>query len=341
LFYIWGMKKGVVVLLVVFSWMCGWGQNLVPNFSFEQNDSCPTNENQIRYALGWSNYRYATPDYYNSCSPPDSFGVPYSMFSHQDEPRNCNAYAGLVTYATPHNWYREMIGVQLSQPLVIGQKYFLSFYTVMSEYYLNGIQYGMPSNNIGIRLSTIQYTQSNPCPYDNFAHLRSVAVIDDSVNWHRISGSITADSAYNYLILGNFFDDANTDTIHYSCSSCLNYGSYYLVDDICLSTDSFLCNGGLDTLPCVTSINELNKIAKFNIYPNPASFNSPFTFTYPSTSAKKEIIIYSIHGKEIARYALPQWSSTQTVKLPQMAGGVYVARMVGEGVSANLKFVVK
>jgi hypothetical protein len=79
----------------------------------------------------------------------------------------------------------------------------------------------------------------------------------------------------------------------------------------------------------------------FFLIPNPVPSNSPLTFTYPSTSAKKEIIIYSIHGKEIARYALPQWSSTQTVKLPQMAGGVYVARMAGEGVSALVKFVVE
>jgi hypothetical protein len=76
-------------------------------------------------------------------------------------------------------------------------------------------------------------------------------------------------------------------------------------------------------------------------YPSPTHSNSPLTFTYPSTSAKKEIIIYSIHGKEIARYALPPWSTSQTVRLPQMATGVYVARMVGESESAMVKFVVE
>jgi hypothetical protein len=103
--------------------------------------------------------------------------------------------------------------------------------------------------------------------------------------------------------------------------------------------------GPMDGSPCDTLTTTTNQLSTFNfqlsIYPNPTHSNSPITFTYPSTSAKKEIIIYSIHGKEIARYALPQWSSTQTVKLPQMAGGVYVARMVGEGVNANVKFVVE
>jgi hypothetical protein len=84
-----------------------------------------------------------------------------------------------------------------------------------------------------------------------------------------------------------------------------------------------------------------NSETSINIYPNPTHSNSPITFTYPSTSTKKEIIIHSIHGKEIVRYELLPWSSTQTVKLPQMASGVYVARMVGEDVSANTKFVIE
>jgi hypothetical protein len=94
--------------------------------------------------------------------------------------------------------------------------------------------------------------------------------------------------------------------------------------------------------PCLSlSISNVNHIHReLSVYPNPVHPISLITFTYPSTSVKKEIIIYSIHEKEIARYNLPQWSSTQTVKLPEMAAGVYVARMAGEGASAMVKFVI-
>jgi hypothetical protein len=99
----------------------------------------------------------------------------------------------------------------------------------------------------------------------------------------------------------------------------------------------------------ITGIEDYSMNNLFSIYPNPAQNNSLLTFTYPSIpiaiGTKKEIIICSIHGKEIARYACRpdsyRESSTQTVKLPQMAAGVYVARLVGEGVSAIVKFVVE
>ena len=246
--------------------------NLVPNFSFEQIDTCPDSQDQIERCAGWFKFSEpaSTPDYYNSCAPVGYFNVPYGGSGYQEDHRNCSAYAGLVTFSGSTN-DREHIGIQLSQPLTIGQKYFLSFYTVMVEAIISGYHFGMPSNGIGLRLSTIPYNPNNPCPIDNFSHLFSVAIINDTINWNRISGSIVADSAYNYLIVGNFFDDANTDTLHYSCDSCLNALSYYYVDDVCLSTDSLLCNGGIDNIPCNVGIYESNYGMVSNVYPNPAS----------------------------------------------------------------------
>src|SRR6202008_3535364 len=76
-------------------------QNLVPNFSFEQHDSCPNMQDQIHYALGWKKCSdsLSTPDYYNACS--STYGIPYSSFIHQDDHRNCSAYIGLITFSSP------------------------------------------------------------------------------------------------------------------------------------------------------------------------------------------------------------------------------------------------
>jgi hypothetical protein len=95
-----------------------------------------------------------------------------------------------------------------------------------------------------------------------------------------------------------------------------------------------------ETDMCATAITELAQNAGLSFYPNPVS-NSQITFTYPSANGKREIIINDINGKETARYALPPNSSTQKVKLPQMAKGIYVARLVGENISANTKFVIE
>lgn len=299
-FTILAFMKKLIKIIVVMGMLNAYyyslnAQNLVPNFGFEEYDNCPTFGDQIEFCTGW--YQYSkdafpetTPDYYNSCSPLNNMGIPQSYYLYQPDHRSCGAYIALITWSSSFPEYREHVGVQLSQALVIGQKYYLSFYTVMGGYGGSGDTtwyYDIPSNNIGMRLSTVAYSPSSPVPIDNFAHLRSIDIIPDTVNWVRISGSIIADSAYNFLMLGNFYDDANTDTLTQTCGNCINNFSYYLIDDICVSTDSSLCNGGIDALPCLISIDENNSGNPFSIYPNPTtdfviiqnSFNTSFNLT--------------------------------------------------------------
>lgn len=310
----------------------------MPNFSFEQNDTCPNAEDQIQFATGWSKYSQpiTTPDYYNACASYSSgYSVPKNGYCNQIPHRGCNAYAGLVIYDP--NGYREHIGIQLSTPLTIGQKYFISFYTVMGEFANGGNQYGMPSNNIGMRLSTIEYNPSNPSPIDNFAHLNSSAIISDSVNWVRISASIVADSAYDYLILGNFFDNSNTDTLNYSCGTCLNFGSYFLIDDICVSTDSLLANGGIDVLSCTTSVNEIVSDDEISVFPNPA--NNMVTVSFQSNTSD-EIILTDMYGKVCYTENINNKSSV-VLDLTPYSSGIYFLKIINqkEKKSASKKII--
>ncbi len=266
------MKKLLVLLLLLGSFLSYGQVNLVPNFSFEINTDCPSLGDQIEFADGWSKYSSipTTPDYYNSCSAPNEMGVPQSFSLYQLDRRGCGAFAGMGLWAATASNVREHIGIQLNQPLVVGQKYFLSFYTVMGGTNDGTFFYECASNNIGMRLSTIPFNSANPVPIDNYAHLVSTAIINDTANWVRVSGSIIADSAYEYLALGNFYDDLNTDTMNFNCGNCMNNYSYNLVDDVCISTDSLLCNGGIDLLPCNVSVPEYDLTEHFNVYPNPA-----------------------------------------------------------------------
>jgi len=291
----------------------------VPNFSFEQYDTCPNSADKIQYAVGWSKYSIwaSTPDYYNACS--SSFGVPDNVISYQPAHRNCNAYAGIVTWGSAGN-DREYIGIQLDETLTVGQKYFISFYAVMGgEKKIGAYYFEMPSNNIGIRLSTIAYNGNYPCPIDNFAHLNYPSILNDSINWTRISGSIIADSAYDYLIVGNFFDDPHTDTLHYNCDSCINNYSYYLIDDICISTDSSFCNGGIDILPCNAGVNEIAFDNDINIFPNPCI---DFLNISSIENLNAEIIIYNLLGKIIYRNEISN-KNNLAINLSNFPSGYY------------------
>src|SRR5262249_45922638 len=106
-------------------------------------------------------------------------------------------------------------------------------------------------NNLGVLFSTRPYcvvyddTFLNICvlnddaPLTNFAHVYSTQIIDDTVKWKTIEGSFIADSAYEYIIVGNVYDFAHTSYRAFRIDP--NHFPYYYVDDVCVSEDSFTC----------------------------------------------------------------------------------------------------
>jgi hypothetical protein len=226
-------------------------QNLVPNPSFEFYSQCPFSINQIHFATGWSSFR-ETPEYFNSCNA-GNFSMPCNARGCQHAATG-NGYASLYNFSTAVD-FREYIGIQLSSPLVIGQTYYLSFKTSLSDFFGNSCA----TSKIGILLSTVSYDYLNPAPIENFAHVFSQNIISDSVNWTVIYGEIIADSNYTHVCIGNFFDNSNIDTLN--CSGA-NYVFNYYVDDVCVSLDSLNC---LD----FNGVNNYFSFKEFEIYPNP------------------------------------------------------------------------
>jgi len=97
-----------------------------------------------------------------------------------------------------------------------------------------------------------------------------------------------------------------------------------------------------DSLPHV-GITELAESNKIMVYPNPVT-TEDITFTYPSRSEASVIAVFSTEGKEVVSYGLPQWSSVQHVKLPKLAKGVYLARLLTPNSklqTPNIKFLVQ
>ncbi|MBK9282774.1 MAG: hypothetical protein IPM51_00470 [Sphingobacteriaceae bacterium] len=81
------------------------------------------------------------------------------------------------------------------------------------------------------------------------------------VNWTKIAGALIADSAYQYIYIGNFFDDNNINLIQDGNSTV----GYYYIDDVRGSTDSsFVYSDEPTSLPEKRINNE------FLIFPNPA-----------------------------------------------------------------------
>jgi hypothetical protein len=262
--------------------------NLVVNPSFEDTVSCPYQAGDIGKANGW--IRCGSADFFHICNQFD-WGVPNNVFGYQP-PASGNAYAGFITYNSDSPNTREFVACNFATPLTIGTKYYVSFKIALS---LNsfGAQTNCASDKIGTMFTTYFYNCDTllTTPFlTNNPPIFTDSIVTDSLNWTRITGSFVADSAYTYLVIGNFFDDANTDTIKFFNDFSDN--AYYYLDDVALSTDSaFVYNYSF-----TTSINENSLQNQITVYPNPVTnyltVNQNFTNPY-------DLIIYNALGQKL------------------------------------------
>jgi gliding motility-associated-like protein len=252
--------KNSLLLLFFFIFLQAKSQNLVPNPSFENTISLPCG--YVNYPSDFNNAIYnwvmptaGTSDIFSTLTPPycalSAFSTnPYTRGIQV--PRTGTNMAGFFCYGVdgiPN--YREYLEVPLISPLIIGKTYYVEMYVSASD----RMHYAI--NNIGMYFSTNLITL--PGTYTTLSYtpqVKSNSVITDTINWVKISGTFTATTAAEYLMIGNFYDDANTTMqIKNNNTASIAIGAYYYVDDvsvkyICTPKDSsiILCKGNTVTL---------------------------------------------------------------------------------------------
>ena len=264
--------------------------------------------------------------HYNGCAP-----IPFNVPNAQQGFQYAHTGLGMVGILTWYNtsWVpngREIIGAQLTNTLQIGQKYFVSFFVNSS----NNSPYRHVSNNkIGARFSTVKSNTTVIAPINNFAHVKTNVIYQDTLNWFKITGSFVADSSYKYINVGNFYDDLNTDTISYGPSNMQTAWSYYYIDDICVSTDSLYSANW-------TGFNENFLSTKTNIYPNPTS-----DFIYIDMLNKSSIdklILYNKCGQELIVKAN---LFADKIDISNIADGIYFIQIISDGKTYFDKIIVR
>jgi len=135
------------------------------------------------------------------------------------------AYSGFSPYYGPPD-LREYIEVKLTDSLLPNRKYCVTFYASSAD------SCRWATSRIGAYLSTdsvystngfvLNYSPQVENPYGN--------IITDATNWTEISGEFTALGGEKFLTIGNFYNDANTDTV--TIGNYFLYYAYYYIDDV-------------------------------------------------------------------------------------------------------------
>ena len=200
-----------------------FGQNLVPNYSFENYSNCPTNMTEINYSNNWFQpLPQSTSDYFNSCDVTNNLSVPINVFGYQ-KARTGNAYAGILLY-NQNNW-KEYIETKLISPLNKNSKYCVSFYVSL----INTAHWGIDAIGAYLSKDSILSDTMITLPYSPQIENHSGNIIIDTLNWIEISDTIIAQGGEYFLTIGNFHEDINTNHINLNYGS---YDSYYYIDDV-------------------------------------------------------------------------------------------------------------
>lgn len=298
------------------------GQNLIPNPSFEDTIQCPQFYGDIDASCEyWTSFK-GSADYMHNCFPGVANDLAGGKMPHTGE-----AYAGFITYGiTTPDFGREHLAVELLEPLIIGEKYYVSFYASVGY---TPLTHNIATNNVGIMFTTYVYSDLMlEIPNINFSHINETSIISESETWVQVSGSFVADSAYNYMVIGNFYDDEYTDTLNLPFIF-VSQRAYYCVDDVCVSTDSLYTDTWL-------GINE-NRFLKnsVSIYPNPASDYLKIVSDLPIDM----ITLYNNMGRKIKEIKL-QNVNTAEININYLNSGLYFVQIDSKNSTIVEKIII-
>lgn len=264
------MQRAMLAICLVpcaFPLVC---QNLVPNPGFEEADTCSEAIPPLEALQDWFSAN-GTPDHLQSCLPYGVInGLPMNYFTYQ-EPFEGASCVGMHTYwQSDQAEYREWIMAPLLAPMVVGQTYYCSFRA--NAAFGGNAQYPiiwLANDKVGM-LFTMQdhpwaVGEPYPVPPDH-AHILCPQILADTVGWPLVSGSFVADSAYRYLMIGQFFSNALTDTLHFADPNSVfpwYPRGYTLIDAVCVSASPDGCDLG-------QAVGEKTESVAY-VYPNPAT----------------------------------------------------------------------
>jgi hypothetical protein len=274
--------------------------NLVQNGDFELFSICPDNAAQIDRAINWKSASNATPEYYNSCSSNADYSVPSNIGGSQNA-RSGSAYAAIITFNTtaPANG-REYIQTKLLQPLIAQKKYIVEFYLSLADYS------AFAGNNIGAYISTDSIYGNSIIYLPFIPQIIDTNIMSNKDEWVRIQGDFVASGNEQYLTIGNFSSDLNTNFI--SDTGSLEM-AYYYIDDVSLVLDT------------TTGIKETNSV-EVKVYPNPAKNELYLQVMNTKERVSGTLKLYDVLGNLVMEQSVN--TPFTTLNLQAVRAGVYL-----------------
>jgi hypothetical protein len=269
----------MLLLLILMLPLVVGGQNLVPNGSFEQLDSCPVGAScteHLEFATNWFEPIRCGVDLYHGCVSQIGCGVPQGSVYPVDG--NGMVAIGMLAVGGFSNEAREYASTILIEPLIED-----SIYRFEMRLRLAGSD-ALPIGSVGAYFSLDSATN-----YSLDHQLVGLtpqlqrdpdSLMTDMAIWYLWDDTLVAEGGEQFLMIGNFLDDANTPYLQFS----VNTASVYYIDDVRLTKI---------TKP--NSVKELD--VRFGVSPNPS--NGLVSIEYKSNLTPRVVTLLTIEGRQV------------------------------------------
>ena len=241
------------VLIILIKSSFSFTQNILPNGDFENYTSLPSALGQWGNCIHWENANgQGSPDYFHVLGS-FSAALPNTIFATL-MPFSGDAIMGFAAMGLSGNNYREYPSIQLSSAMEIGGTYNVSFHITNGE---SDHNFGYSCDRLGVCFSTGYLTQLNSSPIAGTPQWEMAGQLW-STSWLAVDFNFVADSSYNQLTIGNFYNDASTSYTS-QVEGETSEGVYYFIDNVSVVRD-----------PTV-SINHYLPDNSFTVSPNPST----------------------------------------------------------------------
>ncbi len=307
------------------------GPVLLENPSIEQGEYCmaavPSIDNieglGLPLAPGWPRYQGGSSDGFSSCS---LFGSQSEMPAQvinitldRTVARSGKGMGGALAWDAPY--YREYLQSTLTEPLIPGEPYLVSFNVVLSP------GSGVKVNGLGAFLSVGPLVEDTYAPFDAEPQVVTYEMVEKGA-WTNICGIVVPDAPWDHIALGSFFVSREAFT-HVGNPAT---ASYHFYDDIVVAR--------IDDPSCITSIGDVPPLDEdantggdnLRVYPNPAHDRVNIVGDASLFGKRAVIEVFDITGKRMHAEEVAWMQALQPLELPaEWKEGLYLVMVRVEG----------
>lgn len=329
--------------LILFLSVKALSQNLVQNPSLENVLQIPDTISQFsQFVTHWTTPTKGTTDIF--CTQSSQMNIPCNYNGYQ-KAIDGNYYAGLYTYVKESDRYREYVQGELSQILIAGNKYRISFYVSLSDnskYYIENFGILFSDQNIkspyNINLRSKESVEEMNRYKTEFRIIPNSKPLDDKENWICISFDYIAGGFEKYFSIGNFDKSEKYKKTKLKKRKMIK-ASYYYIDKFSIESVKHIRDTLKTKKPTISKFQDKYVLGKIYVLKNVLFDFDRIDLSQDATRELKELAIFlksdELYKIKIEGHTDDRGSDDYNLKLSKNRANAVAVFLINEGVDAK------